>query len=80
VAAWFALVISLTSLGIVVWDTFLRNAAFVVQADWILSTPEPALRLVVLNIGYRKGVIRDIRLREAAMPHGRGWTPYGRVF
>jgi hypothetical protein len=44
--AWLALVISLASLAILVWDKFLRRAKFDVQADWILSAGEPAIRFV----------------------------------
>ena len=77
--AWIALAISLASLAILVWDKFLRRAEWDVQADWILSASEPALRFVVLNVGYRKGTVRDIRLRSHDMPKGRGWTPYERV-
>lgn len=80
--AWFAflsLVISLVSLAIVVWDKFLRRATFDVKGDWILSASEPALRFVVFNVGYRKGTVRDLRLKSHDMPGGRGWTPYHRV-
>jgi hypothetical protein len=77
--AWLALAISLASLAILVWDKFLRRARFDLQADWILSSSEPALRFVVFNVGSRKGAVRDIRLKERAMPRGRGWSPYERV-
>lgn len=77
--AWFALIISLASLAILVWDKFLRQAKFDVKGDWILSASQPALRFVVFNVGYRKGTVRDIRLRQHDMPIGRGWTPYQRV-
>jgi hypothetical protein len=77
--AWLALVISLGSLGILVWDKFLRRAQFDVQGDWILSQSQPVLRFIILNVGYRKGTVRDIRLKQRTMPEGRGWTPYERV-
>lgn len=77
--AWLALAISLASLAILVWDKFLRRATFDVQADWILSAGEPAIRFVVFNVGFRKGAVRDIRLKEQAMPVGRGWSPYERI-
>ena len=77
--AWFALLISLGSLGVLVWDKFLRRAKFEVKADWILSSDHPVLRVVVFNVGYRKGTVRDLRLRQRDMPKGRGWTPYERV-
>lgn len=77
--AWLALTVSLASLGIVIWDKFLRRAKFEVKADWILSVSQPVLRYVVVNVGYRKGTVLDIRLRQHDMPEGRGWTPYERV-
>lgn len=77
--SWIALAISLGSLGVLVWDKFLRRSRFDVQADWILSASEPALRLVVFNVGYRKDTVRDIRFKERPMPRGRGWTPFERV-
>jgi len=77
--AWFALAVSLLTLAVLLWDKFLRRAKWDVQGDWILTSSEPTLRFVVLNVGYRKGTIRDIRLKAHDMPEGRGWTPYGRV-
>jgi hypothetical protein len=78
VVAWLALVLSLVSVGVTVWDHFLRRSKFAVQADWILSGERPVLRIVVLNVGDRKDTIRDIRLKEA--PQGpRGWTPWESV-
>lgn len=77
--AWFALVVSLGSLGVLVWDKFLRSASFEVKGDWILTGARPVLRVVIFNVGYRKGTVRDLRLRQRDMPKGRGWTPYGRV-
>jgi hypothetical protein len=74
-----ALSFSLVTLAILVWDKFLRRAKFDVQADWIISASEPVLRFAVLNTGYRKSVVRDIRLRSQNMPVGEGWTPYNAV-
>lgn len=77
--AWLALGISLATLSILVWEKFLRRAKFDVQGDWILSASEPVLRFVIFNVGHRRGVVRDIRLRQHDMPEGRGWTPYERI-
>jgi hypothetical protein len=79
IVGWFALAISLGSLGVLVWDKFLRQARFEVKGDWILSGAQPVLRVVIFNVGYRKGTVRDLRLKERAMSKGRGWTPYERV-
>jgi hypothetical protein len=78
-AAWFALTISLISLSVLVWDKFLRRASFEVKGDWILNSSQPVLRLVIFNVGYRKGTVRDVRLKQHDMPLGRGWTPYERL-
>jgi hypothetical protein len=77
--AWIALLISLGTLGILVWDKFLRRAKFDLQADWILNRGDPVLRFVVLNVGSRKGTVRDVRLKERTMPRGRGWSPWDRL-
>lgn len=77
--AWIALVFSGASFALVLWEKFWRRPRFDVQADWILSSSTPVLRFVVFNTGYRKGTIRDIRLKERTMPRGRGWTPFERV-
>jgi hypothetical protein len=73
------LIVSLSSAGVVVWDAFLRRSRFDVKADWIISTDEPVLRIVILNVGWRKDTVVDVRLKERAMPRGRGWTPLASV-
>lgn len=78
-ASALAVFISLASLGIVVWDKFLRRPKFDVQADWILSQGEPVLRFTVFNVGHRKGTVRNLRLRSNDMAVGTGWTPYDPV-
>lgn len=77
--AWIALALSLITTGVLVWDKFLRQSRFEVQADWIMSATDPMLRVAIYNVGYRKDTVRDVRFKERSMPPGRGWTPYEAV-
>jgi hypothetical protein len=69
--AWIALGVSLISTGVLLWERFLRRSRFEVQADWIIGTGDPVLRVVIYNIGYRKDTVRDVRFREHASSSSR---------
>lgn len=78
-ATWIALAFSLITTGVLVWDKFLRQSRFEVQADWIMNAPDPVLRVVLHNVGHRKDTVQQVRFKERSMPLGRGWTPYEAV-
>lgn len=77
--AWIALILSLVSTGVLVWDRLLQKSRFDVSADWILTSDSPVLRVVICNVGYRKDSVRDVRFKLRDMPRGRGWTPFESV-
>ncbi len=71
--------ISLGLAGLKLWETFLRTSKFEAKFDWLDHAGPPILTFVVMNTGFKKDGIREMRLATDDDDDG-GWTPFNAIF